>query len=34
MAKEYIFEDYKKEAFLENPHLKELYDQELLNAFI
>ena len=34
VKKEYTFEDYKKKAFTENPELKEMYDQEMLNFFI
>lgn len=34
MQREYTFEEYKNEVFIQEPHLKELYDQELLNAFI
>lgn len=30
----YTFDQYKEETFEENPQLKELYEQELLNHFI
>lgn len=31
MQPEYTFEKYKKEIFMKNPQLKELYNQEMLN---